>query len=103
MSTKHPHVPASSTEANRRLDVTLQRYLDMDLRTWKTIKAGLVTLALFAFGVYSVNQGAEPTTTFAVAATVSALLNGVELAELVAALADSKGSGASNASDQHDE
>lgn len=59
----------------------------MNLRTWKTIKAGLVTLALFLFGVFAITQGADPTTTFTLTAIVAALLNGVEFAELAAAMA----------------
>jgi hypothetical protein len=57
----------------------------MSLKTYKTIKAGIVSLFSLAIGLYSIAQGADPTAVGL--STIAALLviNGFELSEWVAA------------------
>lgn len=80
-------VPVAATAHNLGLDRAFQQH-HMNLKTWKLIKALLVSLGVFGVSVFSILQGADPTVTAVVAIATVALLNGIEAAELAAAMAE---------------
>lgn len=75
---------------NLLLDRWLRSHSSMNLKKWKAIKVSLLSLILVAYGVYSIQQGADPGPALWVVVTVIALLNGIELSELVAVWAELK-------------
>lgn len=62
----------------------------MDLKSYKILKNGALSLALLAFGVYLIGEGVEPTLVASTILPIIALLNGLELSELYAAWAEIK-------------
>ena len=87
MSTNHPnHIPSSVTDANVQLDQRLRdAYANMDLKTYKVVKNGLLSFVLIGFAVFLVLEGAEPTLVFTGTLGLLTLLNGIELAEFYSA------------------
>jgi hypothetical protein len=82
MSAKHPHyLPECVTTANVQLDDRLRSFNNMDLKAYKAVKNGLLSLAIIVFAGYVVNAGADPTVVFSGTLTLLCLLNGIELAE----------------------
>lgn len=64
----------------------------MDIRKWKALKATLATLAIFLLSVYAIHSGGDPTSIAWLGLVVFALVNGIELAELVAVWSDARNS-----------
>jgi hypothetical protein len=60
----------------------------MNLRKWKLARAVFVTVAVFVFTTFAISEGAEPTTTGVLALLLVALLNGIDLAELMSVWAE---------------
>jgi hypothetical protein len=82
-------VPQAVRRWNIRLDACLRHHWDnVNLRKWKLARAGVVTVAVFAFATYAIAEGAEPTTTALFALVMVALLNGIDLAELLSVWAE---------------
>jgi hypothetical protein len=90
MSTKRPHiVPEPVRKFNVRLDRALRDLSpNVNLRKWKLARGLVVTVAVVAFATFAILRGAEPTTTALFALVLVALLNGIDLAELVSVWAE---------------
>ena len=90
MSTNHPtRIPRSVTDANVQLDQQLRdAYTAMDLKTYKLVKNGVLSIAIIGFGVFLVLEGANPDAVFAGTVLLLCMLNGIELAEFLDAWAE---------------
>ena len=88
MSTRTTHlIPHCATRANVSLDERLRgsALKQMDLKTYKAVKNGLLSLFLLVFAGFLVLEGADPTLVFTGTVAFLALLNGVELGEFYSA------------------
>jgi hypothetical protein len=91
MSDRHPShlIPEPVRAYNIRLDSALRTYSPtVNLRKWKLARGLVVTVAVVAFATFAILRGAEPTTTALFALVLVALLNGIDLAELVSVWAE---------------
>lgn len=80
------YCPASAVEHNRQFI----RVIPMDVKKWKAAKAGLVSLFVVVIAGYAIASGADPTTTGRLALLTLALVNGLELGELLAVWAEAR-------------
>jgi hypothetical protein len=80
-------VPATVTAHNRRLEARLQMS-GLSLKTWKVLKALLISVAVLSFAGLTILEGAEPTTVGVIALLLVAMINGIDVVEVVAVLAD---------------
>lgn len=87
MSTKAPTlIPTAQTRANLDLAMRLaSRYENMDLKTYKALKIGVLSVSVIGYAVFSVQQGADPNVVFTGTVLLLAILNGVEVTELASA------------------
>ncbi|MFW5978295.1 MAG: hypothetical protein ACOCP2_03575 [Halohasta sp.] len=66
----------------------LQSISHMSVKRWKIAKALVATTMIIAFAGFAIEQGADPTTTAWLALATAALINGIEMSELVAVWSD---------------
>lgn len=89
MSTKstpqsHWYCPSDVTRQNLQLHCSLQKRVNMTFKKWKSIRIGLTTLGVFLLAVFSVENGADPGQVFWGSILLIALLNGIDVAEMLA-------------------
>lgn len=77
-------VRAANQQLDRRL-ATMSK--DVTLRRWKIIKITLATTLVGALSTFGILQGADATIATLLAIVTIALLNGIEVAELISAYA----------------
>lgn len=92
MSTKHDaaarHYPDSVRDHGRALDHWLQAHAHMDLRAYKALKVGFISVSIILLAFYAIANGASPGPTFWVTAASLVVLNGIELSEFAATYAE---------------
>ncbi|MEE6210835.1 hypothetical protein U3A55_11820 [Salarchaeum sp. III] len=92
MSTKHDTVqkycPDTVRASNLALDQWLQSHAHMNLRTYKALKVGFISVSIIILAFYAIANGASPGPTFWVAVAGLAVLNGIEVSELLATYAE---------------
>ena len=99
MSTKsknpqsHWYCPSDVTEQNLQLHCSLQKRFNMTFKKWKSIRIGLTTLGVFFLAVFSVENGADPGQVFWGSILLIALLNGIDVAEMLAVYLEVTGNG----------
>lgn len=76
------YCPTSVVDHNQQLSTLAH----MDIRKWKALKATAVSLFVALLAAYTINQGADPDSIGRIALATLALVNGIELGELLAVL-----------------
>ena len=74
----------------------------MNLKTWKVLKNLVISVAIVGFGVFAIDEGANPTHVFSLGIIVLGLVNGMELGEFYAAWADVQSSSSNSTSSDDD-
>ena len=92
MSAKAPTLcPESVRRANRDLANRLDNMSEeVTLRRYKFAKILIATLIVGGLTAYGISEGADPTVAVSLAVPSIALLNGIEVAELASAYAESR-------------
>jgi hypothetical protein len=82
-------------------NLQLARIAHMDIRKLKAIKAAIVSLAILAVALFAIHSGGDPTTIAWIALAGLALINGIEVGELLAVMATA--ADATNDTDEDDD
>lgn len=88
MSTNHQLKDIN--DQNALLDDYLRRFPGMNLKKYKIIKNGILSIMLVGFGTIAISQGADPTVVSGSIIALVAVLNGIEFSELFAVYSEMK-------------
>jgi len=75
----------------------------MNLKTWKVLKNLVISVAIVGFGVFAIDEGANPMHVFSLGIIVLGLVNGMELGEFYAAWADVQSTNENNSTSSDDD